>query len=69
MESIIRQQFELGEDLVARVLLVLLRALQDQDDIALGARSQIQSAAVMANALVTFRAHLIRHDHDRGIAF
>ena len=39
MEAVVRQQFELREDLVARILLIMLGALQDQDDVALRARA------------------------------
>ena len=54
VETVVGQQLELRQDFVLRVLLIMLGALQHQDDVALRAGRQIQLAAVLADALVAF---------------
>ena len=44
-------------------------AFQSQDHIRLGAGRQVQRSLLVADALVPFLAHVVRHDDDSVVAF
>ena len=55
----------LQDQVLGPVHIRLVRALEREDDVALGARGEVELAPVATDAIVPFAAHAVGH-HDDG---